>query len=523
MTAILDPSRLSLRDKVALLPEDQRADYVSSLTDEEVRGFTRGDWAYVARPDQLPPKTPWTYWFIRAGRGWGKTRTGAEATKEKLAEVAPHVNNDEGMRWALTSPREADVLRTQIEGESGLLRCIPPSWLVNGNVTDSLNRGGLLLKLMVHGRYPAILEGFSARVLDSTRGRSFHGGWSDEPGTYSDAHNGLDGDERGESFMGNLLLGMRLQPFGGVIITGTPKNNRLIRQLRDLNGLHETVGSTRENLHNLAQAFADSVVARYVGTRLGRQELEGEILEGIGDLFQRGWFRPLAPGAWPWPEGTLTRWIRYWDLASGTESDSNPNPDWTVGTRIVLDAERRLYVIDHVERFRKGVGEREVQMGNVAVRDGAYVEQVVEAEPGNAGTAQLHAIARELDTRGINLHRYPESGSISGKKEIRAEIPALAAAQGRVYMRAANEHGDWGQWQLDALDEAEEFPNGDHDDIVDTWSGGFAYLREAGPGKLLWSPNHAGATPTKIPTPAQARRSGSTPSGRRMPKPRAGR
>lgn len=511
---MIDPERLSLQDRIARLTPKQRADYVASLSEHDLDLLVNEDWSVIGRPDQFLPPGDWAIWLINAGRGWGKTRTGAEGTKERIRELAPQCAT-EGMYWALTAPREGDVLRVQLEGESGLLRCIPPSWLINGSVEDSLNRGALLLKLNVEG-YPVLLEGFSARVLDGPRGRSFHGGWSDEPGTYPDAHNGLDGDERGESFMGNLLLGMRLGPFGGLIVTGTPKNNRLIRDLIDLPNLVRTRGRTRDNLHNLAPLFRTTVVARYAGTRLGRQELDGELLEGVGDLFQRGWFKALDPGMWPWPEGTEVRAIRYWDTAAGTESDSNPDPDWTVGTKIVLDASRRLYVIDHVARFRKGPGDRETAMANVAEGDGPHVRQVVEREPGAGGVSQIHAISRELDTRGISITPYPEKGAITGAKPVRAEVPALAAAQGRVYMRATGGAGSWAGWQLDLLDEAEEFPHGRHDDIVDTLSGGFAYLREAPPAVLLHAPAEAGA----IPSPTQAARraqAGRVMTGQQLP------
>jgi predicted phage terminase large subunit-like protein len=514
---VIAPEKLSIRDRIALLPPEERAAYLDELSEEDIAALERGDWSVIARPEQLLPEGDWTYWFVRAGRGYGKTRMGAEGSKDIMQAVAPQCDT-EGMFWALASPREGDVLRTQIEGESGLLRAIPPSWLINGNVSDSLNRGSILLKLLVDGIYPVTVEGFSARVLDSPRGRSFHGGWCDEPGTYADAHNGLDGDDKGESFMGNLLFTMRLQPFGGLLITGTPKNNKLIRQLRKLENLVETVGRTRDNLHNLAEPFRDTVVARYAGTRLGRQELDAEILEGVGDLFQRGWFRPLPAGEWPWPVPNAdVRQIRYWDLASGVETDSNPNPDWTVGTRIVLDAGRRLYVIEHSARFRKGPGEREMEMARIAHGDGLGVEQVIEVEPGNAGTSQLHSISRELDTRGIPTHRYPEKGSISGKKEIRAEGPALAAQQQRVYLRCLAD-GDWAPWALDLLDEAEEFPNGDHDDIVDTLSGGWAYLREAPPGRLLHGIGDP-AVPAQLPKPTIARRGPAAFGGGRLPSP----
>ena len=462
----------SIFDRVARLDPDERQAYLNSLTPEQLDLFMAKDWSVMGRPEQFIPDDPEMFlWFLRAGRGYGKTLCGSQATKEKISETAGKLQAGDTVRWALMSQRNSDVLSTMYEGETGLKRCIPDSWLPRG-WDFALNRSSLTLRCVVEGRDVEI-QGFSARVPDGPRGPQFHGGWVDEPGSFPDAQLGLDED----TAMSNLLFGMRLQPFGLLIVTGTPKNNRLIRELRKMKGAVETHGRTRENLHNLAEIFKATVVARYQGTRLGRQELDAEILEGIGVMFQRGWFPVCEAGRPQWhnDRGTERR-VRYWDLASGEESDANPDPDWTAGARVVFHPPSRMYLIEHIERFRLTPGARERRMKTIAKEDG--ISPVwMEKEPGNAGKAQLYMIGKELEQVGVALRGNP----VTGPKETRAELVATASEQGRVEMLE-------GDWNVVFLDEAEEFPGGSHDDMVDAVAGAFQVLREDSPGAVVGRP-----------------------------------
>lgn len=477
----------SIIDRLALASPAERKAYIHSLDEDDLQLLLDRDWSVTARPEQIPPTDEWFCWFIRAGRGWGKTLTGAEATCQKIEELTPLVP-DGKVRWALGAPRHPDLINIMFEGETGLHSILPPSMLIGGSWEKSFTRGAVPELTLATG---AILQGYPATVPAGPRGPQFHGGWCDEPGTYPDAHLGLGDD----TFMANLLFGMRLDPFGGLIVTGTPKNNRLIKELRKLDGVVETHGRTRDNVHNLTAAFKKNVVGRYVGTRLGRQELDAEIIEGVGVMFQRGWFKPTDKA--PWPKDTVTRSIRYWDLASGEESDANPDPDWTVGARVTMDPTRRLYVIDHVERFRKGPGARELTIARVAKEDG-LPRTWIEKEPGNAGLAQLHMIGRELESVGVSVKGNPATGP----KAVRAELVATAAQQGRVWMIE-------GDWNLAFLDEVEEFHpdpllSGAHDDQVDAVAGAFNMLKGGQSAQVVSTP----ATMPDIPKPSAVRRSG---------------
>jgi predicted phage terminase large subunit-like protein len=477
------PPGLSIEDELALLSDEERAAWIAELTPDELAALMARDWSVVARPEQLLPEGhDWLVWLIRAGRGWGKTRTGAEATKESIRELAAQTSDP--VRWALLAPRREDVLSIQLEGESGLAAVLPPSMLVGGSWDRSFNRSELTLTL--DGGHQ--VRGFSGRTPSALRGPQHHGAWIDEPATLPDAHRGMDDD----TAFSNLLLGLRLPPWNRLLVTGTPRNVRLIRDIRSLPGLIETVGRTRDNLANLSDLFRAVVVARYEGTRLGRQELDAELLEGVGVLFARGWFRRGAP---EWPRDAAVRRVRYWDLASGEESEANPDPDWTVGALVAFEPERRLYRVEHIERFRLPPGARETRIRAVAKADGLPVVWI-EKEPGNAGKAQLMMIGRELD--GIAAVK---GNPVTGPKTVRAELLATAAEQGRVTIP------DDAQWVEAFLDEAEEFPDGPHDDQVDAVAGAFQVLREAGPATVVARP----AAAPSLPRPGSQRRQAVVP------------
>lgn len=457
---------LSIIDQLAQLPEDQRRAMLAALDEESLSLIEARDWSVLARPEQLPPPGEWMVWFVRAGRGSGKTRSAAEWTRDRVNRLALLI--DQAVRWALVGPTRGDVKKIMLEGESGLLNVIPQSELYRGDIDSAYNKSEMELKL-ANG---AILTGYSSETPDRLRGPQHHGGWIDEPATFKDAGLGLSED----TTVSNLLLGMRLEPDPRLMITGTPKNNRLIKEIRQLPGLVETHFGTRANLHNLSEMFKANVIARYEGTRLGRQELDAEILDDLGTVIQPSWFI-LKPGP-PWPPGTggiIAE--RYWDLASGIVTDTSSDPDFTVGALVLFDVERRWFFIDHIERFRLQPGERDLRIAQVAARDRARLglsHQWQEREPGNAGKAQLITVGAELERVGVALYGNP----VTGDKVVRSEVLSSAAEQGRVFLRDE-------PWARDFLEECEEFPLGAHDDMVDAVAGAMQML--IGPQELSGS------------------------------------
>jgi phage terminase large subunit-like protein len=223
-------------------------------------------WRLQARTEQIFPEADWDVAFFMAGRGAGKTRSGAEDTSE-------YARSHEDARLALVGPTFPDVRDTMIEGESGLLSVLPPSALKGGSVEDAWNRSMGELFFSNGTRAKA----FSSEKPDRLRGPQHHRAWVDEPASFRDAH---QGDALGTTW-NNLMLGLRLGERPRVVVTGTPKRVRLVREILARPRLHLVRGSTYDNLGNLAPTFRETILSQYEGTRIGRQELLGELLEDV--------------------------------------------------------------------------------------------------------------------------------------------------------------------------------------------------------------------------------------------------
>lgn len=455
---------LSVRDQIALLPDDEREAYLDGLDQEILTDIAEGAWWTIARPEQVAPPGDWGAWYIRAGRGGGKTRSGGEWSREQYDKISPQVD---GFREALVAPTIADVRDTMIEGESGLLRILPPSMLRGGSVDGAWNRS----LVEIHLEDGGVLKGYSSETPHKLRGPQFHAAWVDEPGYLADAHLGLKED----TTWSNLMLGLRLPPDPRVVVTGTPKNNALIKELIADPEVVVTQFSTYDNLHNLSEQFRRRVVERYEGSRLGRQELHADLLDSVGTMFQRGWFSLVDTP----PPNVDTR-IRYYDLAATEPHDGNNDPDWTAGARISMVKGSRIYCIEHMVRWRKSPGQRDNLIRDTAMEDGKPTNVWIEQEKAQAGKSTVSAISRHLD--GVaRVKGHPVSGVPKGKftlgiegkaseaKIMRAEILASAAEDGRVLIVK-------GDWVTAMLDEIEEFPNGSHFDQVDAIAGAFQVL-----------------------------------------------
>lgn len=221
------------------------------------------DWRAIARPNQLPPPGDWTVWLIKAGRGWGKTRTGAEWIKEQ-------VESGTVKRIALIGATAADARDVMVEGESGILS-ISASW--NRPAYEPTKR-------RLTWPSGAIATLYSAEESERLRGPCHDAAWCDEVAAWNNR----------EEVWNQLMFGLRLGAKPRVVITTTPKPVKLIRDLlaRDGQDVVVTSGSTFENRGNLAEAFLSTIVGRYQGTRLGRQELDAELLEDVeGALWSR--------------------------------------------------------------------------------------------------------------------------------------------------------------------------------------------------------------------------------------------
>lgn len=235
----------------------------------ELEEATRYDWSVHRRPSQIMPVGDYLTWLVMAGRGFGKTRIGAEQVRE-WAESHPRC------RIALIGRTTADVRGVMVEGESGILNVCPP-WACPKYEPS---------KRRLTWPNGATAYTYAAEEPDMLRGPQHHHAWCDELSAWPDAFKG----DQVNTAWNNLKLGVRLPVPGGVnriVVTTTPRPNRLTLDIHGASSTVLTRGSTLENLANLSPAYRD-LIASYAGTRAGRQELEAELLlETEGALWTR--------------------------------------------------------------------------------------------------------------------------------------------------------------------------------------------------------------------------------------------
>jgi phage terminase large subunit-like protein len=217
------------------------------------------EWRKIARPEQLPPPGEWLVWSYIAGRGSGKTRSAAEWVHEQATQ-------NPGVRIALVGRTPADVRDVMIEGESGILAVAGDHQPVYQSTKRRLT-------------WPngSTAHTYSAEVPAQLRGPQHHFAWCDEPAAWTDARKG----DALDTAWNNLLLGLRLGTSPRCLFTTTPKPNALVRTVLSRPTTVVTRGTTYDNLANLAPSFRDEVLATYEGTRIGRQELLGELLDDV--------------------------------------------------------------------------------------------------------------------------------------------------------------------------------------------------------------------------------------------------
>lgn len=242
--------RLKLQTEIATLPLEM----LTMIT-------SRQEWLETARPDQLPPDGDWSTWILKAGRGAGKTRSGAE-------EVSWRTTKD-SIRVALVCPTNNDVRKTCYEGESGLLAVVPKELIVDYNRTSmEMWVKPLDLDINLSGSEPSYIVGYSAEEPERLRGPQHHFAWCDELAAWRYLLDTWD----------MLEFTMRLGDDPQILVSTTPKPSGVLRDLLKEPTTVMTEASTFDNIDNLPTKFLQKMRDKYEGTRLGRQELYAELL-----------------------------------------------------------------------------------------------------------------------------------------------------------------------------------------------------------------------------------------------------
>jgi phage terminase large subunit-like protein len=386
----MSDENLSPAEILASLPEDERAKALTELSPAALAAL-KYNWEFWARPNQLEPEGDWTTWLILAGRGFGKTRVGAETIRKWVCGSTP-LSKGQYSRIALVAETAADGRDVMVLGESGILACSPKDFMPTYEKTNRCITWPNGAKAWL----------YNATEPDQLRGPQHDAAWIDELAKFKYMQETWD----------QLQFGLRLGTHPRQIVTTTPRPLPLIKKLMNDPDTFVTRGRTYDNAANLAAPFLRQIEDRYGGTRLGRQELEGELLEDIpGALWSRSNIdlnrRPVAPDE-------LQRIVVAVDPAVSSEEGSDETGIVCVGIARDADGYNRGYVL--ADRSLRGSPDewaraavalyREFEADRIVAeknQGGEMVESVIRAADRNVPVSLVHA------TRGKLVRAEPVS------------------------------------------------------------------------------------------------------------------
>lgn len=386
---------------MALLSEEEREELLSKLS-TEAQAALKWDWSFWGRPNQLVPEGDWSTWLILAGRGFGKTRTGSETIRDWVCGDTP-LAPGRYKQVALVGETTGDVRNVMVEGESGLLAVHPPEFRPTYYPSNR--------KIV----WPngAVAYTYNATEPDQLRGPQHDAAWCDELAKWKYMQETFD----------QLQFGLRLGSDPRTIITTTPQPKPLIRKLvADTETVFTTRGATWDNAVNMAASFIRDIEDRYAGTRLGRQELEGEILEDIpGALWRREDIdnKRLEPDKIP----DLEKIYVAVDPATSTEELSDETGIVVVGLARDKDGYARGYVLE--DGTIKGSPEEWARKAVRLYRKWEADKIIAEK---NQGGQMVESVLRAVD-RSVPI----ELVHASRGKYVRAEPISALYEQGRVH------------------------------------------------------------------------------------------
>lgn len=383
---------------LASLPETERERELAKLS-TEVRAQLRWHWPFWARPNQLEPEGIWRTWAAIAGRGFGKTRLGTEWVRKVACGPTP-LAPGRHHRIAIIAETAADARDVIVEGDSGILAVHPPDF-------RPLYEPSKRRLTWPNG---AVATLYNAVEPDQLRGPQHDAALCDELAKWRYARDTWD----------QLQFGMRLGEHPQVVVTTTP---RPIPVLKEILADPDTVisrGSTLDNAGNLAQSFIKAITARYSGTRLGRQELNAEMLDDVpGALWTRAMFDDQRVKAEP----QLQRVVVAVDPSGTKGKDSDEEMGDDIGIVVAgLGMDGRGYVLGDYScnLSPEGWARRTGEAYSAHKADKIVAEQ-------NFGGAMVEAVIKSVDKRlPVKLV------NASRGKVARAEPVAALYEQGKV-------------------------------------------------------------------------------------------
>jgi len=374
-------------ETLATLPPNEVEAALAKLTDQEAQALLY-DWrGFLARPDQIAPEGDWDIWLALAGRGWGKTRTGAEWVREE-------VTSGRASRIALVAETAADARDVMV---AELLRIFPPDVkpeYIKSNRCVEFSNG-------------AKAWTYNATEPDQLRGPQHDLAWCDELAKWRYARETWD----------MLQFGLRLGSHPRQLVTTTPRPIELIKAIvaGQEGKVSVTRGRTLDNRSNLAPAFMERIQRRYEGTRLGRQELNAEIL---GDLPGAIWTQMSLDAYRAREAPELRRILVSVDPAVTATEDSDEHGIMVGG----IDADQTGYVIEDASMRGTPLewAKRVVSLAKTHGADGVVVEV---NQGGDMVAHTLRTVAPNLNIIEVRASRG---------KHVRAEPVAALYEQGRI-------------------------------------------------------------------------------------------
>ena len=394
------------------LPPEEVTRVLKELGPEKAEEL-KHDWHFWARPEQLLPTdnsdprlqeqsltlSKWNTWLALAGRGWGKTRTGAETVRDWVKQGFGIIH--------CVAPTRGDVRRVMVEGDSGLLKTCwkgdrtnrgadmgYPVWSPTNNTLTWANGAKAVF--------------FSAEDPERLRGPQAHKAWCDEICSWNNAQDTWD----------MLQFGLRLGRHPQCLVTTTPKTTKLIRSIVNDDRTIISRGSTYDNSANLAGTFLEAVRKQYEGTRLGRQELYAEILdEASGALWNRSLLASCEVDKDQVPP--LNRIVVSLDPAVTSNSESDMTGIIVAG----VDVNGHAYVLE--DATGKYTPQQWASKAIALYRE--YMADRIVAEKNQGGDMVKHTLLTEDETVPIKLVHA------SRGKMARAEPVSALYEQGKVF------------------------------------------------------------------------------------------
>lgn len=373
--------------------------FIAGLNENELKELDKlliggmFDWNAFARPNQLPPEGDWLTWLVLAGRGFGKTRCGAEW-------VRAEVTAKRGRRFALIAETQKDLEEVMVFGDSGILSVFPPDQ--KPKITKK--------PIRIEFHTGAVAYGYNATEPDQLRGPQFDRAWGDELAKWRYAKETFD----------QLQFGLRLGNSPRQIFTTTPRPIPVLKEILAASTTVITRGITTDNRENLAASFIKTIIDKYAGTRLGRQELSAEILDDVPDAL---WTRAALDRDRRRPEEIppLKRIV----VAIDPAAKKNETPDEGAATGIVVAGvgeDNRGYVLDDATCRESPNGWARMA---VACFD-RYQGDCIVGEINNGGdmvASTVRAVRPQVPFREVHASRG---------KWVRAEPIAALYEQGRI-------------------------------------------------------------------------------------------